>query len=72
MAKLEQAKQNKSQDWTMIKLEKVLKNIDKNKSRDPYGIKRSLFHIDCIGSDLKQSLLTLFNKLKKKAKFQSL
>ena len=63
--KLEQAKKNKSPDWTMVELEQVLNKIDMNKSRDPYGLNRSLFHIDYIGSDLKQSLLILFNKVKK-------
>ena len=62
--KLRESKQKQSEDWTMIELEHVLKNINKNKSRDPDGLNRSIFHNDCIGSDLKNSLLILFNKLK--------
>ena len=62
--KLKDAKHNESKEWMMRELEHVLKNISKNKSKDPDGINRSIFHIDCIGSDLKQSLLTMFNHLK--------
>ena len=37
-AKLKEAKKNKSPDWTMSELDVVLKDINKNKSRDPQGI----------------------------------
>ena len=62
--KLEDAKKKKSPDWKMPELEKVLKYINKNKSRDPDGINRSIFHFDIIGDNLKESLLILFNKIK--------
>ena len=58
--KLKEAKLKKSDDWTMLEIDNVLKNIKKNKSRDPDGLSRSIFHIDCIGSDLKHSLLIFF------------
>ena len=64
--KFKDAKHNECKEWTMRELEHVLKNISKNKSKDPDGINRSIFHIDCIESDLKQSLLTMFNHLKSK------
>ena len=62
--KLEDAKKKKSPDWTMHDLEKVLRDINRNKSRDPDGINRSIFHLDIIGDNLKESLLILFNKIK--------
>ena len=62
--KLKEAKLTKSDDWIMLELENVLKNIKKNKSRDTDGLSRSIFHIDCIGNDLKTPFLYFFNKLK--------
>ena len=38
----------------------------KNKSRDPHGLINELFKPDIIGSDLKLSLLNLFNEIKDK------
>ena len=63
--KLEDAKKHKSPDWTMGDLENVLKSVNQNKARDPHGLNRSIFHISCIGDNLKESLLILFNKIKK-------
>ena len=62
--KLEQAKHNETKDWTMGELDQVLKNISKSKSNDPDGLNRSIFHLNCIGTNLKRSLLTMFNRLK--------
>ena len=62
--KLDQARSNKSPDWKMADLEEVLVDIKKNKSRDPFGLNRSIFHAKCIGSNLKKSLLVMFNKIK--------
>ena len=63
--KLAEAKNNESADWSMLDLENVLKDIKQNKSRDIDGLNRNIFHLNCIGSDLKKSLLVMFNKLKK-------
>ena len=62
--KLEQAKHNETKDWTMGELDQVLKNISKSKSNDPDGLNRSIFHLNCIGTILNCSLLTMFNRLK--------
>ena len=62
--KLKEAKLNKSPDWTMADLDRVLKNINQNKARDPEGMNRSIFHDNCIGSNLKESFLVMANKLK--------
>ena len=64
--KLEEATKTKSLPWNMQDLDGVLNNISENKSRDPHGLNRSIFHTQCIGSDLKESLLIMFNNLKDK------
>ena len=61
---MEKARSNTTSDWTMKDLEKVLKEIKKDKSRDPKGISREIFHPSIIGENLKLSLLTMFTKLK--------
>ena len=63
--KLNEAKENKSSNWTMQDINKVLGEISQNKSRDPDGLNRSIFHFKNIGLNLKESLLIMFNKLKK-------
>ena len=62
--KMEKVKANKTNDWTLKELEAVLKNIRKEKSRDPDGISRAIFHPSVIGENLKDSLLIMFNKIK--------
>ena len=59
-----EATNNQSPDWSMLDLENVLKDIKHNKSRDIDGLNRNIFHLNWIGTDLKQSLLVMFNKLK--------
>ena len=66
--KLAKVKENKTADWTLKDLEVVLKDIKKGKSRDPDGISREIFHPSVIGDNLKQSLLIMFNQLKKQGK----
>ena len=63
--KLKEAKLNKTPDWNMSQLEAVLKKVGRNKAQDPDGFNRSIFHIKCIGINLKESLLVLFNTIKK-------
>ena len=62
--RLSVTKNNKSENWTMGDLEKTLKQLKKNKSRDPEGLANELFRPDVAGNDLKESLLTMFNKMK--------
>ena len=63
--KLNYAENNKSQPWTIHDLEKALKDLKRNKSRDSEGLINEIFKTDVIGSNLKSSLLILFNNLKK-------
>ena len=60
------AKLTKSEQWSESDLKKVLNCLKKNKSRDPHGLITELFKPEVIGSDLKSSLLTLFNENKSK------
>ena len=62
--KLSIALQNKSPDWTMPQLDKLLTNLKNNLSRDHQGYINKIFKPAAIGKDLKLSLLIMFNKIK--------
>ena len=55
--KLTLAKENRSQLWTMKELERALKDLKMNKSRDSEGLVNEIFKNDVIGTNLKKSLL---------------
>ena len=63
--KLKLAELNKTPIWTMKDLERALDDLKRNKSRDSEGLVNEIFKNDVIGSDLKQSLLLLYNSIKK-------
>ena len=72
--KIKVAGRRESPMWTMDDLEKALRNLKNNKSRDFEGYINELFKLNVIGDDMKKSLLIMFNKLKKKklmAKFMN-
>ena len=48
----------------MEDLDKVLKSLKPNKSRDPHGFVNEIFKPGIIGFDLKSSLLMMLNRLK--------
>ena len=50
--------------WLMKDLERALMNLKIKKSRDHEGYINEIFKEGIIGTDLKKSLLTMFNKLK--------
>ena len=62
--RLELVKMNKSQPWEMIELEKVLSKLKNDKARDPHGWINEIFKLGVIGTDLKLSLLLMFNRIK--------
>ena len=62
--KLKYASENKSKLWTKFDLERALRSLKVNRSRDPEGLVNEIFKKNVIGSDLKTSLLLMFNKLK--------
>ena len=59
------ASKNLTPDWTMENLEKVLKNLKKDKSRDPNGLINELFMNEVAGDDLKKAILCLMNRIKR-------
>ena len=61
--KLKIAKNNKSPEWNMKDLDIALAKLKNNKSRDFEGLSNELFKNN-IGTDLKKSLLLMFNKIK--------
>ena len=63
--RLSAAKKNRSPDWTIADLDKVLGKMKKGKAADPTGLVNDLFVPENIGDDLKQSILVLMNKIKK-------
>ena len=48
----------------MKDLEKVLKNLKNQKSRDPYGLANDIFRPEVAGDDLMGAILKLMNKIK--------
>ena len=62
--KLDNARKNKSPPIDMKELEKVLKSLKVGKSRDPNNWIPDIFKDGVIGSDLKLSLLMMFNRMK--------
>ena len=50
--------------WNMKNLERALAELKNNKSRDHAGYVNEVFKDGCIGTDLKNSLLTMLNKVK--------
>ena len=50
------AENNKTIPWTMQNLNKVLKSLSSNKSKDPSGLSNILFKHNIAGDDLKESL----------------
>ena len=47
-AKIKEINLNKSADWNMRELEEVLKDVGKNKARDPEGLDRSIFTVTAL------------------------
>ena len=54
----------KSPPWTLCNLEKALSSLKNNKTVDPIGMVNELFKKGCIGDDLLQALLILYNGMK--------
>ena len=53
-SRLEELRASPSKLWKMEDLEKVLKNLKSNKTRDPHGLINELFKPGVIGEDLKR------------------
>ena len=57
-------KDQKFEDWSIQDLEKVLKSLKTKQSQDTMGLVNEILMPSNIGSDMKASLLTLFNRVK--------
>ena len=62
--KLILAESKKTQNWTISDLEKALSDLKNEKSRDSEGLINEIFKEGIIGTNLKTSLLMMFNKMK--------
>ena len=60
-SRIEELRASPSKVWTMEDLDKVLKNLKSNKTRDPHGLINEIFKPGVIGEDLKKGILELFN-----------
>ena len=58
---MEELRASPSKLWTIEELDKVLKKLKSNKTRDPHGLINEIFKPGVIGEDLKLALLSLFN-----------
>ena len=58
------SERRRSEPWVMQDLELVLKDLKRDKARDPNGLVNEIFKDDVAGHDLKVSMLLLFNKIK--------
>ena len=63
--KMKLSKMHQSKPWLENDLELALRDLKNNKSRDFEGYANEIFKNGIIGSDLKKSLLIMFNGLKK-------
>ena len=63
--KLDTAERKGTEPFSMKDLNEILKGLKSNKARDPEGLERIIFKSTVIGSNLKNSILQLFNNIKK-------
>ena len=63
--KMKISEQKNSPDWTIQDLDEALRNLKKDKARDYEGYANEIFKNEIIGSNLKESLLIMFNKMKR-------
>ena len=57
-------RKNQTALWTIEDLDKVLKKLKSNKTRDPHGLINEIFKHGVLGEDLKLGMLNLFNDVK--------
>ena len=67
--RLEQAKANKTNPWSMNDHKVALKSLDKDKSRDALGLANEIFKEGVAGKDLKLAVLKLMNRFKAEQRY---
>ena len=63
-SRLNELLKKKTEPWKINELEKVLKSLKNNKTRDPLGMINEVFKTGCAGPDLKIALIELYNGIK--------
>ena len=69
--RLEQLEQTKTRPWAVEDLDRVLKDLKRNKTRDPHGLVNEVFKPGVLGEDLKLGMLSLFNCIKQEQNCQN-
>jgi hypothetical protein len=69
--RLKELEGRKTEMWTVKDLDKVLKGLKNNKTRDPQGLINEIFKPGVLSNDLKLAMLDLFNRIKKEQKIPS-
>ena len=67
--RLNLCKNNKTDPWTMNELKDALKQLAKDKARDPEGLANELFSESVAGEDLLLAVLKLMNAIKTKQQY---
>ena len=62
--RMENIKNVKTPEWNIEQLDEVLKSLKNNKTYDPHLMINELFKAGCIGEDMEEALLLLFNGIK--------
>ena len=70
--RLKVSKRKKTPLWDMDDLKLALKQLGKEKSRDPEGFNNELFKEEVAGEDLLLAVLKLMNLIKKKQKYPTI
>ena len=63
-SRLDELINEKSDPWDLGQLDKVLKSLKNNKTKDPLGMINEIFKPGIIGADLKKALIDLFKGVK--------
>ena len=63
-SRLKELRASPSKLWTIEDINKVLKKLKSNKTRDPHGLINEIFKPGVVGEDLKLAMLSLFNSIK--------
>ena len=66
--KLKELEARKTKLWSIEELDRVLKSLKNNKTRDPQGLVNEIFKPGIIGEDLKLGILELLNCIKTEQK----
>ena len=66
--RMENIKNVKTPEWNIEQLDEVLKSLKNNKTYDPHLMINELFKAGCIGEDMEEALLLLFNGIKEELK----